>query len=657
MGHGLCERFTAVGSALAVLAGLLVVVQVAPAAGAEPSRLLVTYADATESAEVAAGFRTVSVIADEHRSVSQVQVLEFASASAATRAARELVRDPEVLHVEPDAVIRLSPPDVPTGPLTLRGEFDALLTETASTSTLTPQTWPIHNRGQFFDGKVGRRGVDVGAVDAWPYATGRGVVVAVIDTGVDIDHPQLKHRIWRNTKERADGRDTDGNGFVDDLNGWNFVHHDNQVFRDAPADLHGTIVAGTIVAARDPATGMTGVAPDARIMPLKFIDGHEGLTSGAIAAVRYAAANGADIINASFGNDQASVALQTAIAESGLPVVAAAGNHGASLDLAPMYPAAFPLPNLVAVAAVDHAGALAPFSGFSPRIVDVAAPGMHVYSTIPGGGFQFASGTSVSAPLVSGTLALALQRHPDTEPAALLDALRRSSRPLAGASKTVAGGIVMAPALLALLGTDVPVCSVNTLTRFSDVSPTSTHSDAVGCLVATGTTVGTTATTFSPAGNLTRGQVASLLARIIDRAGLLPPPPTTHRFVDATSSHADNLERLAALEILRISGDRVYPNGVVSRAEFATLAARTAELISTGTIRLELYPELSGGGFADLASTSTRDEVLKATAIRVTLGRTADSFAPETPVRRDQAASMLVRLLARIGEQGLVDPV
>lgn len=245
------------------------------------------------------------------------------------------------------------------------------------------------------------------------------MVVAVVDSGVDWRHPLLNGRMWVNPGESQDGRDRDGNGYVDDIVGWNFLDDSPYVFVDPQEDEHGTHVAGIIAGERHRESGFVGVAPGARIMSLKVVGEHQGrLTSTdsmVIAALRYAQDNGADVINMSMGTPQGSVAVRTAVAELGIPLVAAAGNFGEERGSPVGYPAAFELPNLVAVAALDHRGMMAYFSSRDRRTVDVAAPGVFIPSTVPAelGYLAIHDGTSMAAPHVAGVLALALERHPD----------------------------------------------------------------------------------------------------------------------------------------------------------------------------------------------------------------------------------------------------
>jgi subtilisin family serine protease len=632
----------------ALLAAVLLAVLPAPVAAAPEgarafaasdatTRLLVTFDAPVTVAQVAGADDVATPLGEVGDRPSAVQVLEFGSAQAAEAAAARLARRPDVVTVEPDHVVRLVADPPPRPDAGVPG----------------PYGWWLRNDGRSVDGVAGRRGVDVGAQQSWPRTTGRGVVVAVIDTGVDTDHPAVRDRLWNNPGEAVTGRDDDGNGFVDDVHGWNFAADSPQLFDPASRDEHGTHIAGLIAGART-ATTPGGVAPDARLMILKFIDGDVGFVSDAIAAIRYAVANGADVINASWASADPSMALRTVLAEVPVPVVVAAGNRGQPLEREPSYPAAWGLANLTSVAAVDHTGVVPPFSSTSRQLVDVAAPGVGLVGPYPGGAYAAASGTSQATAQVTGVLALALERHPGLTGRQAAAALRVTVRPLAGADPTRSGGIVRAPALLDHLGTPVRACPTPVAVVFVDVPAVSTHHDAIGCLTRLGVTRGVTADEYGSASGLTRGQIASLVYRVLAPADLVPAPPRTGRFVDVprSSTHRDAIEALAAAGVLRGTTATTFaPDQVVTRAQLAAITVRAAELLAGGDIRAAAPPFPDAGGHALEA------ELRKAAGVRIVLGRPDGTFVPDLAVRRDQAASMLTRLLDRFVQYGLIEPV
>jgi uncharacterized repeat protein (TIGR01451 family) len=249
--------------------------------------------------------------------------------------------------------------------------------------------WGLQNTGQTVNGTTGTADADIDAQEAWDITTGSSsVIIAVVDSGVAWEHPDLAANIWTNPGETAgNGIDDDGNGFVDDVHGWDFVDNDNDpTANDDPG--HGTHVAGTIAAVGNNATGVTGVMWTAQIMPVRFLDAlGSGSVSDEILAINYAIDNGAKIINASYGSSQSSLSEQTAISAAnaaGLLFVAAAGNAAANTDNTPSYPASYDLPNIISVAASDQNDDLAFFSNYGVTTVDLVAPGTNTYSTIVG---------------------------------------------------------------------------------------------------------------------------------------------------------------------------------------------------------------------------------------------------------------------------------
>lgn len=254
----------------------------------------------------------------------------------------------------------------------------------------------------------------INAPEVWQQGyTGQGVTVAVIDTGVDANHQDLKNNIWTNTKEIADnGIDDDGNGYVDDINGWNFSDNNNNTADD---NGHGTHVAGVIAGSNDE-VGVTGVAYSSQIMSVKVLDASGSGSYDAIASgIRYAVDNGARVINLSLGGDYSNQTLKSALeyADSkGAIVVMASGNDGKSQ---PGYPARYADETGIAVGAVDSNGQLTDFSNRSGsnQIAYVTAPGDNIYSSTPNNEYEYKSGTSMATPYVSGVVALMLSANPN----------------------------------------------------------------------------------------------------------------------------------------------------------------------------------------------------------------------------------------------------
>lgn len=253
----------------------------------------------------------------------------------------------------------------------------------------------------------------MGVPEVWSAgSTGQGIIVAVIDTGVNINHTDLDDNIWTNPREiPGNGLDDDGNGYADDVHGWNFVNNNNNVNDTAG---HGTLVAG-IIGAENNGVGATGVAPDARIMPVRVIDGFGGGSfDSVIKGFQYAVLNGARVINFSLAFETGHPDLQGVIQwaqSAGVVVVSAAGNGS---NAQPVYPAAYASFVGLAVGAIDSAGRQAGFSNLAgPTVSDyVLAPGVNVYSTNKNGGYASVSATSWCAPQVAGIAALILSSQP-----------------------------------------------------------------------------------------------------------------------------------------------------------------------------------------------------------------------------------------------------
>ncbi|SMQ86872.1 pre-peptidase C-terminal domain-containing protein [Bacillus sp. OV166] len=323
---------------------------------------------------------------------------------------------------------------------------------TAVTDPLYSELWGLKNTGQEILGQVGKKGIDINVEAAWAKTKGSSsVVIGVIDTGIDINHPDLKDNIWVNTSEIPnDGIDNDKNGYVDDVNGWNFYDKNNKLFIRGEEDFHGTHVAGTI-AAKANDIGVIGIAPNVKIMPLKFIGPWGGYEADAIAAIEYAKSKGVKILNNSWGGGENAQALKDAIKNSGALFIAAAGNDGMNADTSPMYPAAYDLPNILSVAALNNTGNLSFFSNFGAKSVDVAAPGEGILSTFPildsdySNAYEYLDGTSMATPHATGVAALVKSVNSTYTPAQIKDAIMRTTTKLSSLTGKVAtGGLVNA---------------------------------------------------------------------------------------------------------------------------------------------------------------------------------------------------------------------
>lgn len=283
---------------------------------------------------------------------------------------------------------------------------------------------------------------DIDASAGWSSKT-KCSKIAVLDTGIDVTHPDLQGNLWRNSKETdANGVDDDGNGYIDDYYGVNVrVGSGSGIDNDG----HGTHVAGIIGARGNNSSAITGVCWSGSIMSVKFM-GRFGVGSGSDAAegIRYAVRMGAKIINASFGSPEDSSTLHDAIKyakEKGALLVVAAGNEGSDIDRTPVYPASYTDGNILSVAATDTTDALAAFSNYGDTAVDVAAPGVDILSTYPGGQYVTMTGTSMAAPVVAGIVGLLKAKNGDTEFADWKTAVRRKvDKPASVKNKVVYDG-------------------------------------------------------------------------------------------------------------------------------------------------------------------------------------------------------------------------
>lgn len=303
-------------------------------------------------------------------------------------------------------------------------------------------------------------GADINATSAWDQSKGScDVVVAITDTGIDSSHPDLSSNIWFNAGETAsNGVDDDGNGYVDDVNGADFINGDGNPYDDHG---HGSHVAGTIGAVGNNSVGVVGVNQRVRLMGLKFLDADGfGTTADAIRAIEYATENGADVINASWGGGGYERALHEAIRATSAIFVAAAGNSGENNDYYPQYPASFNEPNVISVAASTSADTLASYSNYGVLEVDLAAPGSNILSTVPGGYATF-SGTSMATPHVAGAAALMLSTKTDATPDQIRSAMMSSAYQAPDLQGLVASGgrLNVAGALSALGGGSGPDAS------------------------------------------------------------------------------------------------------------------------------------------------------------------------------------------------------
>ena len=388
-------------SALALCSTALAVPAVA---AADPGDVIVRFAAHTNG-ETRSGVRhAAGVVRERTLPVSGLEVVDPRPGTSAATAVARLERSPDVLYAE-----RNLPRDA----------------EQVANDPLLAQQWGL---------------ATVGAPAAWNITTGdRAVTVAVVDTGIDLTHPDLSPNLWHNPAEALDGRDDDGDGYVDDVNGWDFVDGDGD---PADANGHGTHVAGTIAAEGNDAVGVSGVSWRAGLMALRALDANgRGYTSDLVRAYAYAASHGARIVNASLsGPDYSHSEYDAIAAATNVLFVVAAGNASSDDDTKPTYPCAYDLPNVLCVAASGRDDALAPFSNYGIESVDLAAPGVGILSTWLSGTYKTLSGTSMATPHVAGAAALVLAAHPGLTARQLGQTLLSSTDPIPALQGLVASG-------------------------------------------------------------------------------------------------------------------------------------------------------------------------------------------------------------------------
>jgi len=335
----------------------------------------------------------------------------------------------------------------------------AIRTASWPNDPLAPSQWNLKNTGQY----AATVGTDINVAQAWSMTTGsRNVVVAVIDSGIDITHPDLAANIWTNPGDTSgNSLDDDHNGYLDDIHGWNFVDDNNQV---TDGYGHGTHVAGIIGAVGNNGSGVTGISWQVSLLPLKVQDSRGiGYTSSILKAINYVTMmrrdHGINIVavNASWeaaaGFSVVVVSANKKEGEAGVTFIAAAGNQASDNDVVPRYPANYLLPNVITVAALSTTNTLASMSNYGGTTVDLAAPGSLIQSTFPGGTYGILSGTSMAAPQVTGVVALLAAAKPGITVAEVRAAILGTTTPVASlAGKVVTAGRLNAGAALASLG-------------------------------------------------------------------------------------------------------------------------------------------------------------------------------------------------------------
>jgi subtilisin family serine protease len=516
--------------------------------------------------------------------------------------------------------------------------------------------WAMYNRGE---AGGGRADADIDATDAWDIETGDDVIVGVCDSGVDYNHEDLAANIYVNPNEiPGNGVDDDGNGYIDDVHGWDFGDDDNDPMDE---NGHGSHVAGTIAAVGNNGVGVAGVNWRAKILPLKIVNSQgSGFVGEAVLAIAYAVARGARVTNHSWGTSDPSAALENAITaaqNAGVLTVTSAGNSGVEVnDINQHYPAGLPQDGIVTVANTTRDDRLAGSSNWSPVNVDLAAPGTGIVSTTPGNHYESFTGTSMSAPHVTGAIALIWARAPYLSWVEVKQLLIDTVDPLPDLEgKTVSGGRLNLYRALASL---------------DDTAPS-----AVGDLSAALASPTSAALEWTASGD--DGMVGKAgrydlrySARPIDeeadfaaatRVFDVPPPQTagsTESFV--VSGLAWGTTYHFALRVLDASGNasalsnpvtlttriadpppaaQVTPSSLVKTLVTGTLATRSFSIVNSGTGDLEWGIRVRDGGFVPGFVVADGD------VPRILPGREADELGLAPPIGATEGFLHGVRVL------------
>lgn len=429
----------------------------------ENNEILVKYKDSITTKEKQKSIKALDVT-DTQNVAKDVQVVTVDEKDDLADTIDTLKEDPNVDYVQPNYTYELM--DTDKQELPDDKYFDI--------------QWALNNDGslKYYDTSSRKNikavsGIDINILPAWKQMKENPltneVVVAVIDTGVDAENPDLVDNMWTNSLEvSGDGVDNDGNGYIDDINGWNFYDNNSQIysyernFYSSPGikeneDDHGTHCAGTIAASTNNQVGMAGISGDANvlIMSVKALGGDSGeekvvgTTSSVTKAIQYAESMGADICNFSFGGNIYDKYMKEIMEKSDMLFVCAAGNDGKDNTYTPIYPASYKLSNIISVANVTCDGTLAPSSNYSGKEVDIAAPGTRIAGPLVNRRYAYETGTSMAAPMVTGVAALLYAQDSSITAAAAKNILVKSAKKVDGVKgKVRANGIIDAYAAL-----------------------------------------------------------------------------------------------------------------------------------------------------------------------------------------------------------------
>lgn len=397
---------------------------------------------------------------EAHQVTDSMAVVEADTKKETEAAVKELNKNDDVEYVQPNYVYRLV-----DGNGRVSDREAAMKTAGVNDPFFYAQ-WGLFNYGtnltDFVSAQQGgqgitipqKKGLDINVKNLWKQLNKKNtqkVIVANIDTGVDYTSRDLKSIMWKNPKEKKNGKDSDKNGYKDDIYGWNFYNNNNKVFSNRNygynnyEDDHGTHGAGTIAAVRNNGYGIAGIASgtNVKLMTIKVLGGRkgEGTTLSVIKGIKYAKKMGAKICNFSFGSYQNDRMLRDVIKNSkDMLFICAAGNERNNNDRYPAYPASYNYSNVVSVANLDYTGYLEPYSNYGKKSVLLAAPGTDIFSLGVNERGIFETGTSMAAPMVTGTAALIYAKYPGITPAMVKNALKRGAARTNSLNGKVASG-------------------------------------------------------------------------------------------------------------------------------------------------------------------------------------------------------------------------
>lgn len=564
------------------------------------------------------------------------QAVAAALAGAQARVVRTYSLVPGLTHVRTALPVEQAIAALAANPWVEFAEPDFVQRKVATANdTYFSLEWGLHNTGQSIQGQTGIADADIDMPEAWDITTGDpDFVIADIDTGMQWSHPDLDGNVWSNPGEiGGNGIDDDGNGYVDDVRGWDFYSNDNN---PDDSDGHGTHTAGTIGAEGNNGQGIAGVNWQCKVMPLRFLGPQGGSTADAIAALNYAAGKGVKVSNNSWGGGGYSSGLYNAINASksvGHVFCAAAGNNGSNNDSSAFYPAGYNLDNIISVAATDNRDAMASFSNYGATTVDLGAPGVNIASCYTGSGYVWMSGTSMATPHVTGVVALVYQRNPGFSYSQVVSKILSTTRPVSSLSgRCVTGGVLNALAALAGGGggsNTAPTVAISSPANGSSFNQgTSITFSGSATDTEDGSLTGSIAWTSSRDGSIGSGGSFStstlsvgthvITASVTDSGGLsdtdtvtisvnavgsIPNPPTevtatNNRNRTATVAWTDNSNNETSFQIERQKKNK---NGSWGSSSFYTVGANATSYTNnsgTGTFQYRVRARNSAGDSA-----------------------------------------------------------